>query len=128
MELMRSRISAGLHVMIRPGGGNCFYSLEEFETTRRDIMVAKKLGRADGVVLGILDAHGNADIARSRELVELARPLHLTCHRAFDMSADLFVRTATCGYHWEQPSGANISAAEEDMVMNLRRAVTLARS
>jgi copper homeostasis protein len=109
MELMRSRISAGLHGMIDPGGGNCFYSLEEFETTRHDIMVAKKLG-ADGVVLGILDAHGNADIARSRELVELARPLNLTCHRAFDMSADLFVRTATCGYQWEQPSGANISA------------------
>ena len=104
-----------------------FCCLEEFETTRRDIMLAKKLG-ADGVVLGILDAHGNADIARSRELVELARPLHLTCHRAFDMSADLFVRTATCGYQWEQPSGANISVAEEDMVMNLRRAVTLARS
>jgi hypothetical protein len=40
---------------------------------RRDVMVAKKLG-ADGVVLGILEARGNVDIARSRELVELARP------------------------------------------------------
>jgi copper homeostasis protein len=47
------------------------------------------------VVLGILDAHGKVDIARSRELVELARPLHLTCHRAFGMSADLFVRWNT---------------------------------
>ncbi|HWO36017.1 MAG TPA: copper homeostasis protein CutC [Candidatus Acidoferrum sp.] len=89
IELVRSKISAGLHVMIRPRGGDFFYSLEEFETMRRDIMVAKKLG-ADGVVLGILDAHGNVDVARSRELVELARPLNVTCHRAFDMSADLF--------------------------------------
>jgi copper homeostasis protein len=89
IELVRSKISAGLHVMIRPRGRRFFYSLEEFETMRRDIMVAKKLG-VDGVVLGILDAHGNVDIARSRELVELARPLNVTCHRAFDMSADLF--------------------------------------
>jgi copper homeostasis protein len=80
IELVRSKISAGLR---------CFYSLEEFETMRRDVMVAKKLG-ADGVVLGILEAHGNVDIARSRELVELARPLNVTRHRAFDMSADLF--------------------------------------
>jgi copper homeostasis protein len=61
---------------------------------RGDIMVAKKLG-ADSLVLGILDAHGNVDIARSRELVELARPLNVTCHRAFDISADLFVRWET---------------------------------
>jgi copper homeostasis protein len=90
IELMRSKISAGLHVM----GRRLSYSLEELETRRGDIMVARKLG-ADGVVLGILDAHGKVDIARSRELVELARPLSVTCHRAFDMSADLLVRWNT---------------------------------
>ena len=68
--------------------------MQEFDTMRGDIMVAKNLG-ADGVVQGILDAHGNLDIARSRELVGLARPLHVTCHRAFDMSADPFVRWNT---------------------------------
>jgi len=94
IELMRSKISAGLHVMIPPGGRRLSYSLEELETRRGDIMVARKLG-ADGVVLGILDAHGKVDIARSRELVELARPLNVTCHRAFAMSADLLVRWNT---------------------------------
>lgn len=69
-------------------GRRLSYSLEELETRRGDIMVARKLG-ADGVVLGILDAHGKVDIALSRELVEPARPLNVTCHRAFDMSADL---------------------------------------
>jgi copper homeostasis protein len=89
IELVRSRTSAGLQVMIRPRGGDFCYTAEEFETMRCDIVAAKKLG-ADGVVLGILDVHGHVDIDRTRQLIELARPLNVTFHRAFDMSADLF--------------------------------------
>jgi copper homeostasis protein len=88
IELVRTRTTTGLQVMIRPRGGDFCYTAEEFETVRRDIIAAKKLG-ADGVVVGILDARGNVDMERTRELVELARPLNVTFHRAFDMSADL---------------------------------------
>jgi copper homeostasis protein len=89
IELVRARTSAGLQVMIRPRGGDFCYTMEEFETMRCDIVAAKKLG-ADGVVLGILDVHGHVDIERTRQLIELARPLNATFHRAVDMSADLF--------------------------------------
>src|SRR5580704_10970814 len=89
IELVRARTSIGLQVVIRPRGGDFYYTPEEFETMRRDIVAAKKLG-ADGVVVGILHADGSVDIERTRELVELARPLGVTFHRAFDMSADLF--------------------------------------
>ena len=41
---------------------------------RRDLALAKQLG-ANGVVFGILDVEGNVDVTRTRELVELARPL-----------------------------------------------------
>jgi copper homeostasis protein len=89
IEMVRARISIGLQLIVRPRPGDFCYADEEFEIMRRDIVTAKYLG-ADGVVLGILDAKGNVDIPRSCQLVELARPLSVTFHRAFDMSADLF--------------------------------------
>ena len=86
---VRQKISIGLQVMIRPRGGDFCYTAPEFEIMRKDVRMAKQLG-ANGVVFGILDPDGKIDIARTRELVELARPLNVTHHRAFDMSNDLF--------------------------------------
>jgi copper homeostasis protein len=88
IELVREKTTIGLQVMIRPHGGDFCYSDEEFEIMLRDILAVKKIG-ADGVVFGILQSDGNVDVARSRLLVELARPLNVTFHRAFDVSADL---------------------------------------
>jgi copper homeostasis protein len=89
IEAVRARISIGLQVIIRPRAGDFCYSEEEIDTIQRDIVAAKNLG-ADGVVLGVLDATAQVDVERARQLVELARPLNVTFHRAFDMSADLF--------------------------------------
>jgi copper homeostasis protein len=89
IEVTRTAVSLPIHVMIRPRGGDFCYEDDEFEIMRRDIAVAKQLG-ANGVVLGILDVHGNVDVARTRQLADLARPLCVTFHRAFDMSTDLF--------------------------------------
>ena len=88
IELVRQQISIGLQVMIRPRGGDFCYTTDEFEIMLRDILVAKKLG-ADGVVVGILDTKGNVDVERTRQLIDLARPLNVTLHRAIDMSVDL---------------------------------------
>lgn len=85
----RQKISVGLQIMVRPRAGDFYYSADEFDVMRRDVLMAKQLG-ADGVVFGILDADANIDIQRTRALVDLARPIEVTYHRAFDMTADLF--------------------------------------
>lgn len=127
IEQVRAKTSIGLHVMIRPRGGDFCYTREEFETMRCDIIFAKKLG-ADGVVLGILDARATVDIQRTQQLVEQARPLRVTFHRAFDMSGDLFQAledVCTTGADRLLTSGGEKTAA--DAVDRIARLVELAR-
>jgi copper homeostasis protein len=88
IEMTRAAVSLAVHVMVRPRAGDFYYDEDEFRIMQRDVELAKEM-RADGVVFGILDLQGNIDIARTRTLVQLARPLAVTFHRAFDMSSDL---------------------------------------
>jgi copper homeostasis protein len=89
LQVVRSKVGIAVHIIIRPRPGDFCYSDDELDCMRRDIEIAKREG-ADGVVLGILHSDGNVDVQRTRQLVELAKPLSVTFHRAFDMSADLF--------------------------------------
>jgi copper homeostasis protein len=88
IEVVRSKISIGLHPIIRPRAGDFCYSDDEIDIIRRDIRMAKE-ANADGVVFGLLKPDGSIDVERTRTLVDLARPLSVTFHRAFDMAANL---------------------------------------
>jgi copper homeostasis protein len=88
LRAVRERVRVPIFSMVRPRGGDFFYSESEFETMRRDIDAAKECGM-DGVVLGLLTADGEIDVERSAQLVERARPLPVTFHRAFDECRDL---------------------------------------
>ncbi len=89
VEAVKKRISIPIHVLIRPREGDFLYSGEEFEIMRRDVLVCKELS-AEGIVSGILSEDGSVDVTRCKELVELAKPLSFTFHRAFDLTADAF--------------------------------------
>lgn len=87
IAIARARLGIKLQVIIRPRGGDFCYSDVEMDVMRHDIATAKQLG-ADGVVIGILTPDGDVDLARTGELLSLARPLSVTFHRAFDMTRD----------------------------------------
>eukprot|EP01087_Luapelamoeba_hula_P013091 TRINITY_DN3723_c0_g1_i1.p1 TRINITY_DN3723_c0_g1~~TRINITY_DN3723_c0_g1_i1.p1 ORF type:complete len:266 (-),score=66.19 TRINITY_DN3723_c0_g1_i1:80-877(-) len=76
-----------LFVMIRPRGGDFCYDADEFAVMKHDIEYSKSCG-VDGVVFGILLPDASVDTERTRQLVDLARPLQVTFHRAFDMVRD----------------------------------------
>lgn len=89
IKIAREKLEIGLNVMIRPRGSDFCYSDLEFELMQEDIRICKQLA-ADGVVFGILLPDGNIDIAKTNRLIELARPMTVTFHRAFDMTPDPF--------------------------------------
>ena len=87
--LARQNLKIELHVLIRPRGGDFLYTSREFAAMKEDIQLCKRLG-IDGVSLGILLPNGQVDRERCRELVDFAKPVSVTFHRAFDMAADPF--------------------------------------
>lgn len=90
IQMTRELVSIPLFVIVRPRGGNFYYNHSEFETMCRDIAFIKKTG-VDGVVIGMLCDDNQVDIGRTRQLVEIARPMEVTFHRAFDKTKDPFM-------------------------------------
>jgi len=84
----RRMIDLPLAMLVRPRAGSFTPSAAEFEVMRQDILYARNIG-IDIIVLGLLHSDQTVDMERTGELVELARPLEVTFHRAFDMSRDL---------------------------------------
>jgi copper homeostasis protein len=83
----RENIDIGLNVLIRPRAGDFLYTDLEYEIIRKDINICGEHG-ADGIVIGLLRADGTIDIERTARLAEMAHPMSVTFHRAFDMCRD----------------------------------------
>ena len=88
LKLAKELLHILVYPIIRPRGGDFLYSDLEFSIMKEDIKICKSLN-CDGVVFGILHADGSIDKTRCAELIELARPMKVTFHRAFDMCNNL---------------------------------------
>ncbi len=87
VEAVTSKLKIPVCVLIRPRTGDFLYTDDEIDVMRRDVALSKSLGVA-GVVFGSLTIDGDVDVARMTALVELARPMSVTFHRAFDFTRD----------------------------------------
>lgn len=85
----RQVLKISLYPIIRPRGGDFFYSDSEFDIMKTDIKLCRALG-CEGVVTGILNTDGTVDKKRCKQLTDLAYPMAVSFHRAFDRTNDPF--------------------------------------
>lgn len=83
MHAARAAVQIPIFPIIRPRGGDFLYTPEEIDVMKKDIQLAKEVGM-DGVVIGCLKPNGEVDYDVTARLVELAYPMEVTFHRAFD--------------------------------------------
>lgn len=76
-----------LHVIIRNRGGDFLYTPLELKRMAADIDLCHDL-HVDGVVFGCLTADGDIDIDANRLLLDHAKDMSVTFHRAFDHCRD----------------------------------------
>ncbi len=117
----REQLDIDVFVLIRPRPGDFCYTDLEFEIIKKDILACKNLSfsnpdkKINGVVIGILKTNGQIDVERTKELVELAAPMQVTFHRAFDRAADPFLsleKIIETGAHRILTSGQHANAFE----------------
>ena len=89
LKIARDTIHIPIYSIIRPRGGDFLYDEASFSAMKQDIALCKSL-QMDGVVIGMLLPDGRVDKFRTQQLVELAYPLEVTFHRAFDRTLDPF--------------------------------------
>ena len=73
-------------VIIRPRGGNFTFTEDELEIMKYDIQICKEL-KAHGVVIGAI-RDSKVDKKIIKELADLAEPMTITFHMAFDEIED----------------------------------------
>ena len=88
LKILRSYTTQPVFPIIRPRGGDFFYSRSEFEVMKSDLLIIKELGYL-GAVIGLLNADGSIDTKRTQELVDIAgSSMQISFHRAFDRCND----------------------------------------
>jgi copper homeostasis protein len=114
LKKVTSDLNIPVHVLIRPRSGDFTYGDSDFEVMKQNIALCKRL-KCSGIVSGVLHKDMKVDMARTKELIDLASPLTFTFHRAFDWTPDPIAtakKLAEIGVARILTSGQAISAIE----------------
>lgn len=88
-EAVKKYTGIPVRVLIRPRFGDFLYSPYEFDVLLQEVEMFKE-AHADGIVVGALTPDGNLDMEQMTKLMNLAKEMPVTLHRAFDMCQDPF--------------------------------------
>lgn len=83
LKLLKERLIIPVFPIIRPRGGDLLYTSAEIDIMKYDIELIKSLG-FEGIVIGILTVDGSLDYKKNKTLIDIAYPMEVTLHRAFD--------------------------------------------
>ncbi|MDA0986044.1 MAG: copper homeostasis protein CutC [Bacteroidetes bacterium] len=118
IEKVKRKIKIPIFVLIRPRSGNFIYSDSEFKIMKEEILFCKKIN-IEGVVFGILKNKNKVDVERNSELVNIAKPLSTTFHKAFDDCPNKFDslnNVIECGFDRVLTSG-NTKSGEDGLII-----------
>lgn len=120
IKLALSTLKIPVFPIIRPRGGDFYYTPAEIEVIKEDIKICKSLG-AKGVVLGILTADKKIDFKTLAEFMELAKPMEVTFHKAIDELEDptlVIDELINLGVKRILSSGTKLTALEGKDILN----------
>ncbi|MEO5592131.1 MAG: copper homeostasis protein CutC [Chitinophagaceae bacterium] len=89
IKLVKEKAGMDVYPIIRPRGGDFFYTEDEFLMMKSEILLCRDLG-CEGVVIGMLKQDGTVDKEHCKQLVAFAYPMSVTFHRAFDRAINPF--------------------------------------
>jgi copper homeostasis protein len=87
LKTAKEKISIPVFPIIRARGGDFFYTDDEFAVMQKDVLLCKDLG-FEGIVIGLLNKDATVNKEKTKRLVDLAYPMEITFHRAFDRTKD----------------------------------------
>ncbi|GAB3427268.1 copper homeostasis protein CutC [Niabella aquatica] len=119
IKKVREKISMKLYPILRPRSGNYYYSDEEFDILKEDILMCRELG-CDGISVGVQTIHAVIDKERMKRVVDWAGPMGVTCNRVFDCAPDPYAALEdiiACGCERVLTSGQETGAPQAGAVL-----------
>lgn len=83
IKMVVEKLNIPTFVIIRPRGGDFYYTPEEIEIMKEDIKICKELG-VKGVVIGALNRDNTINYDAIKDMIDLAKPMSITFHKAID--------------------------------------------
>ena len=119
IKMVVEKLNIPAFVIIRPRGGDFYYTPEEIEIMKEDIKICKELG-VKGVVIGALNRDNTINYDAIKDMIDLAKPMSITFHKAIDELENPVTevkKLANLGVNRRLTSGTKETALEGENIL-----------